>query len=70
MTREEAYSKWLDIDESVTPLLIDEIYDDFESRICKNCKYWIQEEQNDQIRDDKLTGDYNDINRKDGRVYE
>jgi len=55
MTREEAYQKIEEIFENADYVagcpcvcedsfenIVDEVYNDFESRICKNCKYFIK----------------------------
>lgn len=40
MTREEAKEYYKNI---ASPYVINEIYDDFESRTCENCKYCIDD---------------------------
>jgi len=45
MKREEAYKlplEWNTIQEPQTKILIDKIYNDFESRTCENCYHFIK----------------------------
>ncbi len=50
MTREEAIKRLFDVSSDLglvetieARIVIDEIFDDFDSRICKNCKYFKKE---------------------------
>ena len=41
MTREEAQDRWIKSNNSFDTLtLVNDIYDDFESRTCENCKHY------------------------------
>ena len=67
MTREEAI-EW--VEENFTflaisdaHLLIDKIHDDFESRTCENCKYYIPKDDCNSCRhpDEMLTSYYESV---------
>ena len=55
MTREEAIKKLFDVSSDLglvetieARIIIEEIFDDFESRVCKNCKYVGKHENGDE----------------------
>ena len=75
MTRSEAFQRVLDIqskeeDISISMNFVDEIFNDIESQVCANCKFYDFEDSSEQICNNINNNQLNDDNeQRDTRWY-